>query len=128
PARNPTSAATPPPAAPATATEPRAERRVRETEARVAPSAPSAPSAGRSDADDEEETIIPIVVVNTRTIPNRETTFTTKDGKTWVQTDTQRLVNLPETPFEAEIKSGAMGSYFLVAKDRPRAVRVRQVR
>jgi hypothetical protein len=72
--------------------------------------------------------VIPIVVVSLRTIPNRETTFTTDDGTRWVQTDNQRLIGLPDTPFNAEIKSGAMGSFFLVAKDRPRAVRVRQVR
>jgi hypothetical protein len=42
-----------------------------------------------------------------------------------VQTDSQRVVGLPDTPFEAELKSGMMGSYFLAPKDRGRAIRVR---
>ncbi len=126
-------AATPPLSAPpAAAAEPaappaaadRRERRVRESAAPAPQAAPAAPSAGR--ADDEE--IIPIVVVGLRALPGRETTFTTRDGSIWVQTDSQRIVGLPDTPFDAEIKRGAMGSYFLVAKDRPRAVRVRPVR
>jgi hypothetical protein len=111
------------PAAPPAAAD-RRERRVRESAAPAPQAAPAAPSAGR--ADDEE--IIPIVVVRLRALPGRETTFTTRDGSMWVQTDSQRIVGLPDTPFDAEIKRGAMGSYFLVAKDRPRAVRVRPVR
>ena len=131
----PPPAATPPPAQsapPAAASVPaappaaadRRERRVRESAAPAPQAAPAAPIAGR--ADDEE--IIPIVVVGLRALPGRETTFTTRDGSMWVQTDSQRIVGLPDTPFDAEIKRGAMGSYFLVAKDRPRAVRVRPVR
>jgi hypothetical protein len=41
-----------------------------------------------------------------------------------VQTDGQRVAGLPATPFAAEIKSGTMGSYFLVPEGR-RAIRVR---
>jgi hypothetical protein len=117
------------PAAPSTAVvEPRRERRIRESAAPTAPApraAPAAPAAGR---DDDAEEIIPIVVVGLRALPGRETTFTAEDGTSWVQTDSQRLVGLPETPFDAEIKPGAMGSYFLVAKDRARAIRVRPLR
>jgi hypothetical protein len=109
------------PAAPVAEAEPRGERRVRES---AAPTAPAAPVAGR----DDDEQIVPIVVVGMRALPSRETTFTTQDGTSWVQTDSQRIVGLPDTPFDAEIKRGAMGSYFLVAKDRPRAIRVRPVR
>jgi hypothetical protein len=112
-----------PPAAP-TAEAERRERQVRESAAPAPQAAPAAPIAGRP--DDEE--IIPIVVVGMRALPGRETTFTARDGSSWVQTDSQRIVGLPDTPFDAEIKRGAMGSYFLVAKDRPRAIRVRQVR
>lgn len=84
--------------------------------------AAAAPAAQRENADQ----IIPIVIVGVRTLPNRETTFTAQDGTTWVQTDSQRVAGLPETPFDAEIKPGAMGSKFLVPKDRGRAVRVRR--
>ncbi|RPI63120.1 MAG: hypothetical protein EHM50_02815 [Lysobacterales bacterium] len=89
----------------------------------VTPSASSAPAARR--ADDEE--VIPIVIVGVRALPGRETTFTAEDGATWVQTDSQRVVGLPEPPFDAELKPGAMGSRFLVPAGRGRAIRVRRV-
>ena len=107
--------------APAPLSTERRERVVRES---AAPTAPTAPSAGNSD----EAGIIPIVIVGVRALPGRETTFTASDGTTWVQTDSQRIVGLPDAPFDAEIKSGAMGSYFLLPEDRVRAIRVRQQR
>lgn len=110
------------PAASPSAVAPRAERQVRES---AAPTAPAAPAAGRASAEEE---IIPIVVVNVRALQNRETTFTTDDGTAWVQTDSQRIMGLPDAPFEAQIKRGAMGSYFLVATERGRAIRVRPLR
>jgi hypothetical protein len=106
------------------------DRALRAAQAPAAPSptasapvaATAAPAAGRGDAEE----IMPIVIVGVRTLPGRETTFTAQDGTTWVQTDSQRIAGLPETPFDAEIKPGAMGSSFLVPKDRGRAVRVRR--
>jgi hypothetical protein len=126
-------AATPEPAPPASAAaETRSERRIREpareSAAPPAPPAPAAPTARRAAREDDEPEIMPIVIVSTRALPGRETTFTAQDGTRWVQTDAQRIDGLPDTPFDAEIKPGAMGSYFLVAKDRPRAIRVRPVR
>ena len=67
-----------------------------------------------------------LVIVGVRALPGRGATFTTEDGQIWVQTDAQRLT-YPPVPFSAELKPGAMGSAFLVPKDR-RAVRVRQQR
>ena len=100
------------------------ERRVRESAAPAPPApAPAAPRAG-----DEEPASVAIVVVGMRALPGRETTFTADDGTAWVQTDSQRLLGLPDTPFTAEIRPGAMGSYFLVPAGRVRAVRVRPVR
>lgn len=92
--------------------------------ARTPPAAPGAqtPTAPREDGDEA----IPIVIVGVRTLAGRETTFTAQDGATWVQTDSQRIVGLPETPFEAELKPGAMGSRFLVPMGRGRAIRVRR--
>lgn len=122
-------------AAPATTTapsaavaEPRRERRVRESAAPAAPQAPVARSAPTAGASDEQEEIVPIVVVGLRLLPGREATFAAQDGTSWVQTDSQRIVGLPDTPFDALIKRGAMGSYFLVPADRTRAIRVRPVR
>jgi hypothetical protein len=109
------------PAAPAgTEVAPRTERRVRESTARPAPAAPAVAPAASDGAG-----IVPLVIVGVRTLPGRETTFTTEDGARWVQTDSQQLVGLPEAPFEAELKPGAMGSRFLQPKDHPRAIRVR---
>jgi hypothetical protein len=71
--------------------------------------------------------MIPIVVVSVRSLPGRETAFTTKDGATWVQTDSQRIYGLPDTPFDAELKPGAVGSTFLVPKTGSRAIRVKLV-
>jgi hypothetical protein len=116
------------PVAPPASAEPRRERSVRESEAPAAPAAAAAPSAPRAARDEPAEEIIPIVIVSTRALPGREMTFVAEDGTSWVQTDSQRITGLPDTPFDAEIKPGAMGSSFLVAKDRPRAIRVRPVR
>ena len=129
-----------PPAAPRTAasrdSEPtlgtndrRRERNIRSSAAIEAPAAPSASAApvGRDAGRGEGDELIPIVVVNVRALPGRETTFTDRDGTRWVQTDSQRIFNLPEAPFEANLKRWAMGSFFLVP-EQGRAVRVRQVR
>jgi hypothetical protein len=119
-------AAAPEPAAPVAARpdERRQERRVRESAAPAPAAAPAAPRAGAS----ADEAIVPIIVVGVRALPGREATFTTEDGVAWVQTDSQQLIGLPDAPFAAEIKRGAMGSYFLVPTERGRAVRVRPVR
>jgi hypothetical protein len=131
PARAAPPAAAAAPSAPSAAAgeqPPRRERNVRESAAPAAPVARSAPAAPRAGADSAEPAIVPLVIVGVRTIPGRETTFTTDDGVSWVQTDGQRIVGLPDAPFNAELKPGAMGSYFLVPEGRGRAVRVRQAR
>jgi hypothetical protein len=123
PAQNPPASA--PPAtspAPAATAEPRSERRIRNS---AAPAAPAAPVAGDSGDDDDDDKIIPIVIIGVGARAGRETVFTAQDGATWVQTDTQRLGNLPDPPFEAELKPGTLGSYFLVPKEQGRAIRVR---
>ena len=117
----PTAAPTPtagptPPAAPAQAAP-----------ASEAPTASAAQApATKDEQQDADKQAVPIVVVGVRTLQGRETTFTTQDGA-WVQIDSQRLVGLPATPFEAELKRGAMGSTFLVPKNGSRAIRVRAV-
>lgn len=89
-------------------------------------SAAQAPPAGDQQQEADGQ-IVPIVVVGVRTLQGRETTFTTQDGAAWVQTDSQRVVGLPATPFEAELKPGAVGSTFLLPKNGARAIRVRPV-
>jgi len=89
--------------------------------------APQSTQAPATQTKRDAEQIVPIVVVGVRTLQGRETTFTAKDGGVWVQTDSQRIVGLPDTPFDAELKPGAMGSQFLVPKGGARAIRVRPV-
>jgi hypothetical protein len=74
-----------------------------------------------------DDAVTAIVIVGVRAQPGRETSFTAQDGVTWVQTDSQRVVGLPEPPFEAELRPGVMGSRFLVPPGRGRAIRVRAV-
>jgi hypothetical protein len=69
-----------------------------------------------------EPAILPIVVVGTRALPGRPVEFVTDNGQVWVQTDSQRT-KLPDTPFDAQLKPGVMGSTFLVPPDH-RAIRV----
>ncbi len=130
----PAPAVTSPPAAPAAApsstvaTENRAtrrEREVRESAASAPPAAPAAPAPPRAPEATKEPAsdLVPIVIVQIRAIPGRAATFVTDKGDTWVQTDSQR--KLPDVPFKAAIKSGSMGSSFLVPDDYAHSFRVR---
>jgi hypothetical protein len=124
----PTTAPTPPAAAaaPAQAAQERPrERPVRESAAPAARTAPAAPAAAE---ENDEDAITALVIVGVRALPGRETSFTAEDGTVWVQTDSQRVFGLPDPPFDAELRSGAMGSHFLVPGGRGRAIRVREVR
>ena len=51
--------------------------------------------------------------------------YTTTDGQVWVQNDTRR-VRYDEVPFVAEIRSAAMGSYYLKPKSSGVSVKVRR--
>src|SRR5262245_7051797 len=114
-------AASPTPAAPSAAAT-QAPAPAAQAPATPAPQSQTAPA--KRDAD---KGIVPIVVVGVRTPQGRETTFTAKDGGVWVQTDGQHVAGLPDTPFDADLKPGAMGSTFLVPRDGGRAIRVRRV-
>lgn len=127
----PTSAATPAaqaPAAPVTqAPAPPAQAPAAQAPASQAPAAQAQAPTPAPASQANGDKIIPIVVVSVRSLPGRETSFTTKDGATWVQTDSQRIYGLPDTPFDAELKPGAVGSTFLVPKTGSRAIRVKLV-
>jgi hypothetical protein len=131
---SPAASAAQAPAAPVTqAPPPAAQAPTTQAPAAQAPAAqaPAAPAAQASTATSASsanpDKVIPIVVVNVRALQGRETSFTTQDGATWVQTDSQRIYGLPETPFDAELKPGAVGSTFLVPKSSKRAIRVKLV-
>jgi hypothetical protein len=142
PTRQPAPAATTtPPAtaapAPAVATEDRGTRRERRTrqatasEASAAPAAPvaaGAPRARRAAAAAKEgplPEIVPIVIVQIRSLQGHAARFVTDKGDVWVQTD-KPLAQYPQTPFRASIEPGAMSSFFLVPENRGRAIRVRR--
>jgi outer membrane biosynthesis protein TonB len=111
----PPPAAEPAPPAPVAGQQP-----PREPRPAAAPTAPAARSAT------ENATYAgPVVIVATREAQGRAIVFTTADGGAWVQTDSQRTY-LPDPPFEAEIKEGVAGSYFIVPERGGRAVRVRR--
>jgi len=83
-------------------------------EARAAPPAPAwniDPSAGQPAG------VIPVVVLSTRVRPGRGVEFTTDRGDVWLQTDTTPL-NLPATPFNAQLKPSTFGGVFLVPENR----------
>ena len=127
PAAAPTAPAAQAPAAPATqtSTAPAAQAPTAPASQASASPAPAASATPASPAS--ADGVVPMVIVAVRALPGRETSFTTQDGRTWVQTDSQRIYGLPDTPFDAEIKAGAVGSKFLVPKDGGRAIRVRLV-
>ena len=117
-------ATSPPPARPAPTAPSAPAAQAPAAPATAAPVAPNTQAPTAQTKRDVEEENVPIVVVGVRTLQGRETTFTAQDGGVWVQTDSQRIVGLPDTPFDAELKPGAMGSKFLVPKG-ARAIRVR---
>lgn len=96
----------------------------------AAPAAPGAPATALAapapaQAEAPDSGIVPIVIVDVRDTPGRHAkVFTADNGSVWVQTDGAAL-NAPSTPYNAEIKKGVAGSYFLVP-DKGRAVRVRR--
>ncbi|HZF28813.1 MAG TPA: hypothetical protein VE907_06835 [Gammaproteobacteria bacterium] len=119
------------------ATEPRAEPRgARGSAAQPAPEppAPAVPAAtataraapAPAQAAQVDADVVPIIIVNVRDTPGRNAkVFTADNGTIWVQTDSAAL-NVPETPFNAQIKKGMVGSFFLVPTNKGRAVRVRR--
>lgn len=84
---------------------------------------------GLSEAQKKQERPDAITVVVTRVSENAygKMLVTTADGQVWRQTD-QARARMPDVPFDAEIRSGASGSFFLRALNGGRAVRVRRDR
>lgn len=84
---------------------------------------------GLSDAQKKQERPDSITVEVTRVSESAygKMLITTADGQVWRQTD-QARARMPEVPFNAEIRSGAAGSFFIQASSGGRAVRVRRER
>jgi hypothetical protein len=89
----------------------------------AAPRAAEAPAAARASAAASSREPVDVTIVKIGGFPGRNAIFTTDTGEIWVQTDGGRL-QMPDPPFQAQIKPGAMGSRFLIP-ERGRAVRVR---
>jgi hypothetical protein len=79
-----------------------------------------------AEAEQADADVVPIVIVSVRDTPGRNAkVFTADNGSVWIQTDSVAL-NTPDTPFDAQIKKGMVGSFFLVPANKGRAVRVRR--
>jgi hypothetical protein len=119
------------------ATEPRTEARGARgsaAEPPLEPAAPAAPGAATvartapapAQTAQVEADIIPIVIVSVHDTPGRNAkVFTADNGSVWIQTDSVAM-NMPDTPFNAQIKKGVVGSFFLVPTNKGRSVRVRR--
>jgi hypothetical protein len=129
--RAPAPAATPAARAPAQTASPPAPAIAAPVTSTAAAAGPAAAPAAATTAaapaapHEEEQRAVSVTIVSASAPQGRAATFTASDGRTWVQTDSQRVASLPDTPFTAEIKSGAMSSTFLVPEGRGRAIRVR---
>lgn len=93
------------------------------------PPAPPTPAAGRAvptgDVAEAQERRVEIVIVAMRGTQGSNAAFTTDQGEVWIQIDGGRNY-YPDLPFRAQIRPGAMSSYFLTPSDRGRAIRVRR--
>jgi hypothetical protein len=77
-----------------------------------------------ADTQDEETSVI-VTVVEVRSGAPGRSIFVTDEGEVWVQSGGRRLYP-PQTPFEAEVRPGALGSYFLDAEAPGFPIRIRQ--
>jgi hypothetical protein len=95
---------------------------IRAPAAAAATRAPATGSPGGGAAASEERLV---TVVEVRSGAPNAALFVMDDGSIWRQTDSRRFMPL-DVPFAAQIRPGALGSFFLVPTERGRAVRVRQ--
>lgn len=79
-----------------------------------------APDAGR----DEGERQVTVVEVRT-TVPGRAV-FVTSDGEEFVQTSGRLNLYLPDVPFQANLRAGAVGGRFLTPEGTRRSIRIAQ--
>lgn len=112
-------------APPANAAAPAATAAAAGAAAANAPAAaPARPAPTPAPAPAEREPV-EITIVAVRATQGANSIFTTDQGEVWIQTDGQRNL-YPDPPFRAELRPGAMSSYFLDPAERGRAVRVRR--
>lgn len=82
--------------------------------------APDTPADART--TNRRDRSVRIVEVRTQ-IPGRAV-FVTSDGEEFVQTSGQLRLYLPEVPFQAEVRSGAIGGMFLTPEGTRRSIRI----
>jgi hypothetical protein len=68
---------------------------------------------------------IRVTVTSVRKSLRNKLIFETEDGQVWQQTD-QRTVRYEDAPFEADIRSGSIGSFFLKPESSSMSIRVRR--
>lgn len=96
---------------------PASDRRDAQPPEAVADAAP----AGRGADEDEDR---PVTIVEVRTnVPGRAV-FVTDEGKEFVQTSGRIRLFLPDVPFQAELRFGAVGGTFLTPEGTRRSIRI----
>jgi hypothetical protein len=73
----------------------------------------------------EDATTMRVTVTSVRKSLRNMLIFETENGQVWQQTD-QRTVRYEDTPFEADIRPGSMGSFFLKPESGSMSIRVRR--
>jgi len=100
-----------------------APRVVAERELRAAPSA-RADTSARADAGANGDRARKVQIVEVRTpIPGRAV-FVTSEGEEFVQTSGEIRLYLPDVPFQAEVRPGALGGLFLTPEETRRRIRI----
>lgn len=75
---------------------------------------------------DEPEKVV-VEIVEVKKLPNRRLQFRTADGQIWRQRSSDHMA--PErTPFPAEIRQGAFGSYGLTSLKWPKLIKVERIK
>ena len=82
--------------------------------------------SGEQDADRADDGDREVTVVEVRTsIPGRAV-FITSDGEEFVQTSGRLNLFLPDVPFQASLRAGAVGGKFLTPEGTRRSIRITQ--
>lgn len=77
--------------------------------------------SGRGDDDDRDRQV---TIVEVRTSVPGRAVFVTSDGDEYVQTSGRLRLYLPDVPFQASLRTGAVGGTFLTPEGTRRSIRI----
>lgn len=88
-----------------------------------------APTPAAGSKDSEKLKLLKVVIVDFSRTSHGKWVLTTEGGQIWRQADNQGLSPFaPKRPFNASIKRGALGSYYLVIEGSKRSIRVKRLK